>query len=200
MLDSKLFWERPVDVCLGIWRFDGELKSQHPDWWLTNWPADQLTDWLTEYWLFQVKLWSVNSARSIATIHTSVNVCCCQFSPTSKYDLVVGTAGWQTCRMWTEIYRKTIINASQIFCRYFMQFVYLFTEQNFIIDSDRNQFALPLPLPLICRPLRPSLRCEEPVWASHRVQRTPQGRLLCQVHFAYTSRHSVSRLINLFSD
>jgi len=40
----------------------------------------------------KVKLWSLNSERSVATIDAKVNVCCVNFSPTSRHYLVFGSA------------------------------------------------------------------------------------------------------------
>uniref|UniRef100_A0A914VHH5 RING-type domain-containing protein n=1 Tax=Plectus sambesii TaxID=2011161 RepID=A0A914VHH5_9BILA len=40
----------------------------------------------------KVKLWSLNSERSVAHIDAKVNVCCVYFSPTSRHNLVFGSA------------------------------------------------------------------------------------------------------------
>ena len=41
----------------------------------------------------KLKIWSINSMNSVATIDAKVNVCCVYFSPTSKYNFVFGSAG-----------------------------------------------------------------------------------------------------------
>jgi hypothetical protein len=41
----------------------------------------------------EVKLWSLNSERSVAHIDAKVNVCCVYFSPISRHNLVFGSAG-----------------------------------------------------------------------------------------------------------
>ncbi|KAI3812782.1 hypothetical protein L1987_17494 [Smallanthus sonchifolius] len=43
-----------------------------------------------------VKLWSINEKKSLATIKTSANVCCVQFSPYSTHLLSFGSADYRT--------------------------------------------------------------------------------------------------------
>jgi WD40 repeat protein len=40
-----------------------------------------------------VKLWSVNTTRSITDIDVGVNICCVHFSTTNANELVLGAAG-----------------------------------------------------------------------------------------------------------